>query len=117
MFDFQRFAAYGEKGCSTPFRFYECRAQWLYSVEREVGRNLEQIFQESRGKILVSTFSSSIPRIQQVVDISESCGRRVVLSGRSMIRNSQVAAELGYLRLPRSFMTENEPWHELPPKG
>ena len=31
-----------------------------------------------------------------------------------MIRNSQVAAELGYLRLPRSFMTENEPWHELP---
>ena len=32
MFDFQRFAAYGERGAPTPFRFYECRAQWLYSV-------------------------------------------------------------------------------------
>jgi ribonuclease J len=84
--------------------------------EREVGRSLQQIFQESSGKILVSTFSSSIPRIQQVVDISESCNRRVVLSGRSMIRNSQVASELGYLRLPRSFMTENERWHALPPE-
>jgi ribonuclease J len=115
MFDFQRFAAYGEKGVllllsdSTNIE----RSGYTPS-EREVGRNLEQIFRESEGKILVSTFASSIPRIQQVVDISESCGRRVVLSGRSMIRNGQVAAELGYLRLPRNFMTENEPWHEFP---
>jgi ribonuclease J len=117
MFDFQRFAAYGEKGVllllsdSTNVE----RAGYTPS-EREVGRGLQQIFQESSGKILVSTFSSSIPRIQQVVDISESCGRRVILSGRSMIRNSQVASELGYLRLPRSFMTENERWHALPPE-
>lgn len=115
MFDFQRFAAYGEKGVllllsdSTNIE----RSGYTPS-EREVGKNLEQIFRESRGKVLVSTFASSIPRIQQVVDISEGCGRRVVLSGRSMIRNGQVAAELGYLRLPRNFMTENEAWHELP---
>jgi len=117
MFDFQRFAAYGEKGVllllsdSTNVE----RAGYTPS-EREVGTNLEQIFQGSTGKILVSTFSSSIPRIQQVVDISERCGRRVILSGRSMIRNSQIASELGYLRLPRSFMTENERWQELPPE-
>jgi ribonuclease J len=115
MFDFQRFAAYGEKGVLLLLSDSTNVERNGYTPsEREVSRNLEQIFQESRGKILVSTFSSSIPRIQQVVDISESCGRRVVLSGRSMIRNSQVAAELGYLRLPRSFMTENEHWHELP---
>ena len=117
MFDFQRFAAYGEKGVllllsdSTNVE----RAGYTPS-EREVGTNLEQIFQGSTSKILVSTFSSSIPRIQQVVDISERCGRRVILSGRSMIRNSQIASELGYLRLPRSFMTENERWQELPPE-
>jgi ribonuclease J len=115
MFDFQRFAAYGEKGVllllsdSTNIE----RSGYTPS-EREVGKNLEQIFRESRGKVLVSTFASSIPRIQQIVDISEGCGRRVVLSGRSMIRNGQVAAELGYLKLPRNFMTENEAWHELP---
>ena len=115
MFDFQRFAAYGKKGVLLLLSDSTNVERSGYTPsEREVGRNLEQIFRESGGKILVSTFSSSIPRIQQVVDISESCGRRVVLSGRSMIRNGQVAAELGYLRLPRSFMTENEPWHELP---
>ena len=114
MFDFQRFAAYGEKGVLLLLSDSTNVERSGYTPsEREVGRNLEQIFHESRGKVLVSTFSSSIPRIQQVIDISESCGRRVVLSGRSMIRNSQVAAELGYLRLPRNFMTENEPWHEL----
>ena len=115
MFDFQRFAAYGEKGVLLLLSDSTNVERSGYTPsEREVGRNLEQIFRESGGKILVSTFSSSIPRIQQVVDISESCGRRVVLSGRSMIRNGQVASELGYLRLPRNFMTENEPWHQLP---
>ena len=115
MFDFQRFAAYGEKGVllllsdSTNVE----RAGYTPS-EREVGTTLDQIIGGSTGKVLVSTFSSSIPRIQQVVDISERCGRRVVLSGRSMIRNSQVAAELGYLSLPRSFMTESERWHDFP---
>jgi ribonuclease J len=115
MFDFQRFAAYGEKGVlllmsdSTNVE----RAGHTPS-EREVGTNLQQIIEHSTGKVLVSTFSSSIPRIQQVVDISERCGRRLVLSGRSMIRNSQVAADLGYLHLPRSFMTESERWHDLP---
>jgi len=115
MFDFQRFAAYGEKGVLLLLSDSTNVERPGYTPsEREVGRNLEQIFQESSGKILVSTFSSSIPRIQQVVDISERCGRRVVLSGRSMIRNGQIASDLGYLRLPRNFMIESERWHELP---
>jgi ribonuclease J len=115
MFDFQRFAAFGEKGVllllsdSTNVE----RAGYTRS-EREVGTNLEQIIEHSTGKVLVSTFASSIPRIQQVIEISERCERRVVLSGRSMIRNSQVAADLGYLHLQRSFMTENERWQDLP---
>ena len=117
MFDFQRFAAYGEKGVLLLLSDSTNVERTGYTPsERAVGKNLEQIFQESTGKILVSTFSSSIPRIQQVVDISENCGRKVVLSGRSMIRNSQVASELGYLRLPRSFMTENEHWRDFPPE-
>ena len=115
MFDFQRFAAYGEKGVLLLLSDSTNVERPGYTPsEREVGRNLEQIFQESAGKILVSTFSSSIPRIQQVVDISERCGRRVVLCGRSMIRNGQIASDLGYLRLPRNFMIESERWHDLP---
>ncbi len=116
MFDFQRFAAYGEKGVLLLMSDSTNVERSGYTPsEREVGGNLEQIIEHSAGKVLVSTFSSSIPRIQQVVDISERFGRRVVLSGRSMIRNSQVASELGYLRLPRNFMIENERWQNLPP--
>lgn len=116
MFDFQRFAAYGEKGVLLLLSDSTNVERPGYTrSEREVGTNLEQIIRASSGKVLVSTFSSSIPRIQQVIDISERCDRRVVLSGRSMIRNSQVAGDLGYLHLPRNFMTESERWHELPP--
>jgi ribonuclease J len=115
MFDFQTLAAYGEKGVLLLLSDSTNVERPGYTPsEREVGTNLEQIMQQSTGKVLVSTFSSSIPRIQQVVDISERCGRRVVLSGRSMIRNGQVAAELGYLHLPRNFMTESDRWHDLP---
>jgi len=115
MFDFQRFAAYGEKGVLLLLSDSTNVERPGYTPsEREVAPQLEQIFQHSTGKVLVSTFSSSIPRIQQILDISERCDRRVVLSGRSMIRNSQVAADLGYLHLPRSFMTESERWHDLP---
>ena len=116
MFDFQRFAAYGEKGVlllMSDSTNVERRGHT--PSEREVGTNLEQIIVKSTGKVLVSTFSSSIPRIQQVVEIAERCDRRVVLSGRSMIRNCEVAAELGYLRLPRSFMTDSEKWQSLAP--
>ena len=115
MFDFQRFAAYGEKGVLLLMSdSTNVERSGHTPSEREVGTTLEQIIEHSTGKVLVSTFSSSIPRIQQVIDISERCGRRLVLSGRSMIRNSQVAADLGYLHLPRSFMTESERWHDLP---
>jgi ribonuclease J len=115
MFDFQRFAAYGEKGVLLLLSdSTNVERKGHTPSEREVASNLEQIIEHSTGKVLVSTFSSSIPRIQQVVEISERCGRRVVLSGRSMIRNSQVASDLGYLHLPRDFMIESERWADLP---
>jgi ribonuclease J len=114
MFDFQRFAAYGERGVLLLLSDSTNVERRGYTPsERSVAGNIEQIIAASTGKVLVSTFASSIPRIQQVIDISERCGRRVVLSGRSMIRNTQVAAELGYLSLPRNFMTENDRWQEL----
>jgi ribonuclease J len=116
MFDFQRFAAYGEKGVLLLLSdSTNVERRGHTPSEREVGTNLEQIIVKSTGKVLVSTFSSSIPRIQQVVEIAERCDRRVVLSGRSMIRNCEVAADLGYLRMPRGFMTDSDRWQGLPP--
>jgi len=115
MFDFQRFAAYGEKGVLLLLSdSTNVERRGHTPSEREVGKNLEEIFQHSSGKVFVSTFSSNVPRIQQVADLSQRFGRKVILSGRSMIRNSQIASELGYLRLPSGVMTESERWGDLP---
>lgn len=114
LFDSQTFAAYGDKGVllllsdSTNVE----RAGHTRS-EREVGKNLEEIIQQSSGKLFVSTFASSIPRIQQVIDLSDRYGRKVVLSGRSMIGNCQIASDLGYLRLPEGVVAEGGQWQDL----
>ena len=114
LFDFQRFAAYGEKGVLLLLSdSTNVEREGYTPSEREVGRNLEEIFQGSRGRIFVATFSSNIPRIQQVADLSERFGRRVVLSGRSMINNAQIASDLGYLHLPSGVVTEGEQWQDL----
>ena len=114
LFDSQSFAAYGEKGVLLLLSdSTNVEREGTTPSEREVGKNLEEIFQVSDGRLFVATFSSNIPRIQQVVELSERFGRRVVLSGRSMINNSQIASDLGYLRLPPGIMTESDRWHDL----
>ncbi|MBI4524510.1 MAG: ribonuclease J [Deltaproteobacteria bacterium] len=115
VFDYQKFAAYGEKGVLLLLSdSTNVEREGYTRSEREVGGNLEEIFQHSCGTIFVATFSSSIPRIQQIADLSERYGRKLVLSGRSMINNSQVASELGYLRLPKAVGTQTERWQDLP---
>ena len=113
-FDFQKFAAYGQKGVLLLLSdSTNVEREGYTPSEREVGKGLEEIFSRSRGKIFVATFSSNIPRIQQVADISEQAGRKLVLSGRSMVNNAQIASELGYLHLPKEVVTEAEPWQNL----
>jgi len=101
LMDFHKFTEYGEKGTlvllsdSTNAE----RGGFTYS-EREVRRGLDRIFAAARGRIVVATFASNIHRIQQVVDAALMFGRKVFLAGRSMVRNAQIALDLGYLRMP-----------------
>ncbi len=115
MFDYQKFAGRGENGVLLLLSdSTNVEHEGYTASEREVGKNLEEIFHRSSGRIFVATFSSNIPRIQQVADLSERFGRRLILSGRSMINNSQIASDLGYLRLPGGVATESERWENLP---
>ena len=66
----------------------------------------EKIFRESPGRILIATFSSNIHRIQQVLDLSQEFGRKVVLVGRSMIANAKIASERGYLTIPQRILVD-----------
>jgi len=115
MFDFQRFAAYGEKGVLLLLSdSTNVEREGHTPSEREVGKNMKELFQGCRGRIFVATFSSNIQRIQQVADLAESFGRKLILSGRSMLKNAQIASDLGCLRLPDAVMTDGERWQDLP---
>src|SRR5215813_10654153 len=72
--------------------------------ERAVIPAFEEIFAEASGRILVSTFASSIHRIQIVMDLAQQFNRRVCVLGRSMQKNVEVAERLGYLDIPDGLL-------------
>src|SRR5207247_2208805 len=60
----------------------------------------QEVFERTRGKVMVSCFATSIPRIQRVADLARRVGRRVGFVGRRMADNTEVALEPGALRIP-----------------
>lgn len=67
--------------------------------EAEVGPVLENIIERATGKVVIASFASHIHRIQQVCDAAIRCGRKVVVTGRSMVQNTEIARRLGYLNV------------------
>ncbi|MGW8321475.1 MAG: ribonuclease J, partial [Thermodesulfobacteriota bacterium] len=100
LMDFHKFTEYGEKGTlvllsdSTNAE----RGGFTYS-EKEVRRAFDSIFASAPGRIIVATFASNIHRIQQVIDAAREVGRQVILTGKSVLNNAEIALELGYLKL------------------
>ncbi|HLD11664.1 MAG TPA: ribonuclease J [Patescibacteria group bacterium] len=66
--------------------------------ERVISEGFSREFERSKGRVLITTFSSNISRIQQAIDVSEKFGRKVALVGRSIESNARVAKALGYLK-------------------
>ena len=83
--------------------------------ERVVGEAFRQIFPSRRGKILVSSFASNVHRMQQAVDVGVDCGRKIVVVGRSMRRNMNVARNLGYVDVPDDVLVKPADLDEIPP--
>src|SRR5262249_44780410 len=67
--------------------------------ERTVGAELETIFREATGRVVVTTFSSHMHRMQQVIDLAVRFGRKVALIGRSLTAHAAIARDLGQLRV------------------
>lgn len=66
----------------------------------------EQIFEETEGRLIISTFSSSLHRLQIVFDVAHQYGRKVCVIGRSMQKNVEIAEEQGLLKIPYGTMIE-----------
>ena len=78
-------------------------------TEHVVGASFANLFKKAENKrIIVATFSSNINRIQQIIDASHRDGRKVAISGRSMINFVNIANELGYLHVPQDLLVDIE---------
>ncbi len=85
------------------------------SPERSVGQNLDGIFALAPGRIIVASFASHIHRVQQVMDTSARHGRSVAVVGRSMVKNVNIAQNLGYLSIPDGLVVRPHDVALLPP--
>ena len=113
--DLGRLAALGEEGVLAYFGDSTNSERPGYvPSERIVGDTFNQIFEEAEGRIIVASFASHIHRIQQVVEAAKKHDRLVGVTGRSMIRNVQIARDLGYLDLPDAMLVDQREINRVP---
>ena len=113
--DLRTFAEYGDKGTLVLMSDSTNAGQGGYTFsEKEVRRGLEDIFQRAQGRIVVATFASNIHRVQQIIDVAVMYGRKVILNGKSMIANAQIALDLGYLAMPPDTWLKIDALKNLP---
>ncbi len=106
--DIARFAEYGSQGvlCLLADSTNAERPGFSES-EQKVGATFENLFQKAGDRrIIIATFSSNIHRIQQIVNMAVQTGRKVAVSGRSMVNVVTKAIELGYLNVPKDVLVD-----------
>ncbi len=82
--------------------------------EREVKASLGRVFDTAKGRIVITLFSSHIQRIQEVFDLAQEHGRTVVISGKSLANNIEMARDLGIAKLPPNFFNAHNGVPDLP---
>ena len=116
-FDLDAFAAYGREGVLALFSDSTNVERPGYTQsERAVVPRFEELFRAAPKKIVVSCFSSSVHRIQQVIDIALENGRKVGIVGRSMVDNVEIAHSLNMLRIPDGSMVRPQDIRTFDPK-
>lgn len=82
--------------------------------EKIVGQNLDSIFRNASERIIVASFASNVHRIQQIINAAHNHGRKVAISGRSMINVIGVSAELGYINIPEGMLVDIDDVSKIP---
>lgn len=113
--DLRAFARLGEEGVDL-FMTDSTNADvpGFTSPEKNIGPVIEQVIAKTKGKVVVASFSSHVHRVQQVLDAAQANGRRVVLLGRSMVRNMKIASDLGYLEVPEGVLVDLKKSNDIP---
>ncbi len=105
MTDLTRFGELGKKGVLAFFcESTNSERQGFTPSERIVGESLDTIFANTQKRITIATFSSNVHRVQQIINACEKFGRKIAVSGRSMINVINAAVSLGYMRIPEGML-------------
>ena len=114
-FDLQRLAEYGEKGVLCLLSdSTNAEVPGHTPSERSVYPNLERIFALAEGRIMVTTFASSVHRVNMILDIAQKLQRKVVVVGRSMLNTIAHARNLGYVKCPDNLFEPLRSLNRLP---
>lgn len=108
MIDLARFAEYGKRGVLALLSDSTNAERPGYTMsEKLVGDSFEMLFRKAKDKrIVVATFASNIHRVQQIIDVAKSRGRKVAVIGRSLENLVKVGSELGYLNIPEGILID-----------
>ena len=100
--DLTTLAEYGRKGVLALLSdSTNAERPGFTATEQKVAAGVHNLFTQARNKrIIIATFASNIYRIQQIIDLAVQEGRKVAFSGRSMVNNTAMAQELGYMHIP-----------------
>ncbi len=78
------------------------------TAERDISPVLDRVIRQTERRVIVASFASHVHRIQQIIDVAESHGRKVAYVGRSMVRNMKLAEDLGYLHIPPNLSVDSK---------
>jgi ribonuclease J len=105
--DFAKLAEFSRRGvlCLLADSTNADRPGWTPS-EAVITEAFDDLFRQAKGRIIVTTFASLISRIQQVANAARKYDRKLAITGRSMVDNSKIAREMGYLDIPDEMLTD-----------
>jgi ribonuclease J len=113
--DLRAFARIGEEGLDL-FMCDSTNADvpGFTPLEKDIGPVIENVIARSKRRVIVASFSSHVHRVQQVVDAAVANNRKVALVGRSMVRNMQIAQDMGYLNVPDGVLIDSKHAGDIP---
>jgi ribonuclease J len=82
--------------------------------ERELGMTIDRTFSEIKGRIIFASFSTNISRVQQVFNAAAKFNRKVIVTGRSLVNNIEIALSLGYLKIQPKIIIKSEQAKKYP---
>lgn len=108
MMDLAAFANLGRKGVQLLMSESTNSERPGYTMsEQRVAKSFDDLFAQATGRIFVATFASNVSRIQQIIKIAESRGRKIYVAGRSLQRITEIATEIGYLKIRKGTLLDD----------